>query len=131
MGKDRLDCGWSPNDRDHGKCFNFTTYLPPLTGSSNGNSYPIQFIFMLLLSELERPLDLSGVIQDRVYQDLLDIHFTLFGTIQFNLKSLNTSLIERSFNLVKEVKQSIQNDFPEGMSILSDLPYVGLGTIIF
>ena len=67
---------------------------------------------MLHLSEFEQQLDLSEVTQHRVYQDLCDINFTLFGTIQFNLKSLNTSLIERSFNLVKEVKQSIQNDFP-------------------
>ena len=66
---------------------------------------------MLHLSEFEQQLDLSEVTQHRVYNDLLDIHFTLFGTIQFNAKSLNTSLIEKSFNLVKEVKQSIQNDF--------------------
>ena len=68
---------------------------------------------MLNLIEFALNPNLTAVetIKDRVSTDLSRIKFNLFGTVQLNLSSINTSLIENSFKLVKEFKQSIQNDF--------------------
>jgi hypothetical protein len=62
--------------------------------------------------DVDKEYNLSSRCQKRVFEDLLKVDFTFFGTIQFNYaKQVNSNLLEKSFRFARAVKNNISNDF--------------------